>query len=358
MKGTAWRSRLWGTGGAGLGVSRKRNFSGSFILTTASTLSAISLRRHFLVQAFQITPAIPSAAVFQESCLFSTDNIHGEKSPSSDASFPTGGVEARLSQRPRPTNATQLQMVSFYHFEPISDPFQARNDLFEAVSLIPGLRGTVYIAREGVNAQLAVPPGKPLESLLEACRTKLPINRIVDQPPNLGDIVDIDMPTFDRLIVRTRDYVLRDGLVDNDITGQALDWQDAGREVAPAEWHETLQTLSPTIVDCRNSYESQKGSFRGAIPLETQNFHESWEALREATKDLPKDQPLAIFCTGGIRCVKTGAFLKQSLGFKNVTRLQHGIVGYQKYAHDTELTDKESLWQGENFLFDKRQISA
>lgn len=266
------------------------------------------------------------------------------------------GSDAVLSQNPLPTDATQLQMLSFYHFEPISDILEARNGCYEAIRHIPGLRGTIYFAEEGMNAQMAVPLGEPLNTLLEACSTKLVINPFQDQPPNLGDVVPIDVPTFDRLIVRTRDYVLRDGM-NIEHTG-LLDWADAGNELTPAEWHQSLQgndKSSMVILDCRNSYESEKGTFQGAIPLETQNFQQSWEALREATKDLTSDTPIAIFCTGGIRCVKTGAFLKQTLGFENVSRLQHGIIGYQRFLQEAELPQEESLWNGENFLFDKRR---
>jgi UPF0176 protein len=290
----------------------------------------------------------------QQYLLYSRRNNPLDDATSQSTTTPIGGTDAVLSQHYLPTDATHLQMLSFYHFEPIPDIVQARDDLFEAIRYIPGLRGTIYIANEGINAQLAVPEGGPLQALLEACSTKLPVNPFLYQKPNMGDVVGIDTPTFNRLIVRTRDYVLRDGMEDN----VNLDWTDGGTELAPDEWHQTLQTSSPILLDCRNSYESRQGTFQGAIPLDTQNFQESWDALRETTKEFSPEQPIAIFCTGGIRCVKTGAFLKQTLGFKNVSRLKHGIIGYQRYLRDAELPDDESLWQGENFLFDKRRIGT
>ena len=287
------------------------------------------------------------------------------------------GSDAVLSQPPTPTDATHLQMLSFYHFEPIVDIVQARNDCFDALKHIPGVRGTVYIAKEGINAQLAVPPGKPLEELLEACSsTKFPVHPFENQNhPNLGDVVEINTPTFHRLIVRTRDYILRDGLDVVDYNNNhndnqepsSLDWTDAGNELGPEEWHQTLQQQqqqqdnnhSPILVlDCRNAYESQQGTFQGAIPLDTETFQDSWEALRKVTQDVTANTPIAIFCTGGIRCVKTGAFLKQTLGFETVVRLQHGIIGYQRYIREAQVPDEESQWQGNNFLFDKRRIST
>lgn len=293
------------------------------------------------------------------------DDVTGETSKT------TGGSTAVLSQRPLPTDASHLQMISFYCFEPVPDPWASRNELFASVQSIPGLRGTIYIAKEGINAQMAVPPGDPLDQLLSACSTSLPFDpfRESNNKPNLGDLVSIETPTFNRLIVRVRDYVLRDGITRaEDGSDSSLDWTDAGPELSPDEWHRELSSSSsqdssstPAILlDCRNLYESEQGTFQGAIPLQTDNFQESWPVLKDMTKDFSKDQPLHIFCTGGIRCVKVGAYLKQELGFQNVRRLQHGIIGYQQWIQQEKLQSDddetlESLWQGENFIFDKRR---
>ena len=256
-------------------------------------------------------------------------------------------------------------MLSFYHFESVPVPRKSRDDLFSAVQNIPGLRGTVYIAKEGVNAQLAVPPGAPLAELLQACATTLPFDAFRANPPNLGDVVPITVPTFDRLVVRVRDFVLRDEIPVGNGETAPLDWSDAGPELPPADWHNALSHAQgndtpPLILDCRNLYESEQGTFQGAIPLGTNTFQESWSTLNNMTKDLPKDRPLHIFCTGGIRCVKVGAYLKQQLGFSNVQRLQHGIIGYQKWIQGRQDADDNtttSLWNGENFLFDKRRFA-
>ena len=284
----------------------------------------------------------------------SSDAVDGDTDTPSTTTdpYPTGGSSAVLSQKPSPTDATHLQMLSFYHFEAIGDPLNARNDLFAALQGIPGLRGSVYIAKEGVNAQMAIPE-KSIDEFLDACSTALPVDPFLCSPPNLGDVVPITTPTFNRLIVRVRDYVLRDGLEDG------LDWNDAGPELSPAEWHEDVsgsESSKLVLLDCRNDYESDQGTFRGAKPLGTKTFQETWSAIEEKTKGLPRDQPLHIFCTGGIRCVKVGAYLKQELGFSNVRRLQHGIIGYEKWIHEEQESEKGSLWEGENFLFDKRRL--
>lgn len=267
--------------------------------------------------------------------------------------IPTGGSLAVLSQKPLPSNATALQMLSFYHFEELLDPLQTRDDLFESVLNIPGLRGTFYLAKEGINAQLALPPGEPLETLLQACSKALPFDPFATQSPNLGDIVGIETPTFSRLIVRVRDFILRDRIPDD--IGSSLDWADAGLELSPSNWHDQLQDDGSVLIDCRNLYESEQGTFDGAIPLVTNTFQDSWKKLDLLTAEMPKDEPVHIFCTGGIRCVKVGAYRKQHLNFSDVRRLEHGIIGYEKYVEKNQ-TLGTSIFRGENFLFDKRRM--
>lgn len=257
------------------------------------------------------------------------------------SAVPTSGSAAVRMQVPTPTSALELQMLSFYHFHEIQDPLQTRNQLFQSLMDLPGLRGTLYIATEGINAQVALPPIH-VNEFLTTVQENLPFGF----SPNLGDVVDIQQPTFDRFIVRTRNAVLRDGLQ------HPLNWSDAGEELSPDQWHTQIKEV-PMLIDCRNAYESEFGSFRDAIPLDTNVFSESWERLEQITFRVDKDTPIHIFCTGGIRCVKVGAYLKQKLGFQDVRRLEHGIIGYEKWAEDR---CDDMVWEGENFLFDKRRI--
>ena len=341
------------------------------------------------------------------------------------------GPEAIKSQRPIATDSKSLQMISFYNFVNISNPIQLRDDIFEAIKDIEGLRGTIYISPEGVNSQMAIPYYKnnnddddggdistssPLSQFCHACYATDPHvfsfmdkasgsnNKKNNTPLNLGDIVSIDTPTFDKLIVRVRDYVLRDGMSQDEQPQQQhliqypLDWTNAGIELTPQEWHEELlqanskiqsasssEDSKPLILDCRNIYESDQGAFQGAIPLNTQTFQDTWSVLdemlssgrddsqdsknvNEVDKNVSKrrDQPVYIYCTGGIRCVKVGAYLKQQLGYNNVKRLQHGIIGYEKWIQEEQQREQQdggdddnpatNLWNGTNFLFDKRRF--
>jgi predicted sulfurtransferase len=83
-------------------------------------------------------------------------------------------------------------------------------------------------------------------------------------------------------------------------------------------------------------------------------FQESWDPLRELKQELDRNEPVDILCTGGNGCVKVSAYLKQRLGFTDVRRLQHGIVGYQQWLAD--LPAESSIWEGSNFLFEKRSV--
>lgn len=168
-------------------------------------------------------------------------------------------------------------------------------------------------------------------------------------------------PPFRNLHIRVRPQVVADGL------DKSLNWQSAGYDMPPLEWHEQLKRAKelraqsadegdaplPLIFDCRNTYETSVGRFEGAVPLQTTNFKETWDALKEQLADTPKDAPIMTYCTGGIRCVKVGAYLTQELGFTNVSRLAGGIIAYDRTLNDVAPTE-ESMFKGTNFVFDGR----
>ncbi|KAL7479040.1 hypothetical protein ACHAW6_004789, partial [Cyclotella cf. meneghiniana] len=306
----------------------------------------------------------------------------------------TSGSSAVRSIRPIiPTDTAnvsgKLQLLSFYRFVSISDPESLRDVLFDKLKNIPGLRGTVYIAKEGINAQFSVPVGNSLQDLLQTFGKKgesdcacLPFDAFEHNPPNMGNVVDWTVPTFDRLIVRTRDYILRDGMLrqDEENDEPSLDWTDSGVELDAADWDAQLRPLVSSsaittnehtvqLLDCRNAYESEQGTFIASTKLNTQTFSETWSLLDSQVKSnsLNPSDPVYIFCTGGIRCVKVGAYLKQRLGFQDVRSLKHGIIGYERWlsseknSNDDDALDTNkddiALWVGENFLFDKRRFA-
>ena len=121
---------------------------------------------------------------------------------------------------------------------------------------------------------------------------------------------------------RVKSQIVADGL------SKSLDWQSAGYDMPPLEWHQKLKEAKakrdsntsavggldiPLILDCRNDYESNIGRFEGAEPLDTLNFRDSWDVLKDRLENVPKDAPIMTYCTGGIRCVKVGAYLTQEI---------------------------------------------
>jgi predicted sulfurtransferase len=165
-------------------------------------------------------------------------------------------------------------------------------------------------------------------------------------------------PPFRNLHIRVRGQVVADGL------DKPLDWQSAGYDMPPMEWHETLKKVRqqkeagetenvPLIFDCRNDYETDVGIFEGAEPLDTANFRDSWDVFKERLKDTPKDAPIMTYCTGGIRCVKVGAYLTQEMGFTNVSRLAGGIIAYDRTLNEKG-EKEEPMFKGTNFVFDGR----
>jgi predicted sulfurtransferase len=277
--------------------------------------------------------------------------------------LPVPPPPARREPPPIADGAT-LRLVSFFKFVRFDAAARAvlRNELLELLERL-GVRGSVYVAAEGLNGQLSVPQEalSELQHALAAMRG-LESLRLNVQHAALGTVsVQSGAPLpYRKLVVREKEQILTDGLAE-----AQLDWQRAGTELEAAEWHAMLlksraqrqpaqparpvppQASAPLLLDCRNEYESAAGSFVGAEPLGTDTFSESWEALRTRLADVPRDVPLMTFCTGGIRCVKTNAFLEQELGFTTTYRLKDGIHGYlQQFAnHDG------SQWEGDNFVF-------
>lgn len=316
--------------------------------------------------------------------LFESNTL-AKRSSSSSLTLLWSNVEEEIHQsshmvrsiRPNSTTGQHYQLLSFYRFTPIDNPESIRDTLFERLKAISGLRGTVYLANEGINAQLAVPIDSLQDLLTSFGKTGenegacLPFNAFEKQPPNMSEIVDETVPTFDRLIVRTRDYILRDGIQSHQDHGRIFDWQDNGVELDAEDWDAQLRPMVSStdtddrvqLVDCRNVYESDQGTFLQSTPLNTQTFSETWSLLDEQVHSnaLDPSKPTYIFCTGGIRCVKVGAYLKQKLGFQDVRSLKHGIIGYERWRNEKQSVvqneNNDSLWTGDNFLFDKRRFA-
>lgn len=282
-----------------------------------------------------------------------------------------------LIDMPDPKASDTMTMLSFYSFPPdggIPDP-ESTADILRKSWRPFGALGRVYVAREGVNAQMAVPTNV-LSNFLDCCTLsdeeggalsgvlgKYMENGMNIDPTPLGMrefFRDDGDPPFRNLHVRVRSQIVADGLE------RPLDWERAGYDMPPLEWHAKLKEArenanaeggdedsKPIVFDCRNDYETQVGKFELAEPLNTTNFRDSWDVLRDRLRDVPKDAPIMTYCTGGIRCVKVNAYLTQELEFTNVSRLAGGVVAYDRTLNE-RAPEEEPMFKGVNYVFDGR----
>lgn len=250
-------------------------------------------------------------------------------------------------------NATsKLRMVSFYKFAPIADPIAVAARLKKFWGML-GILGRIYVASEGVNAQMAVPEETWQDFVdamngqwMERGKPLVPASLIGVYLNEDGSIERSEQP-FDALHVRSREKVLADGL------DSSLDWASAGKVLSPEDWHKELGSKDAILVDCRNKYETDVGHFEGAEKPNTQTFRGTWGWLENRLKDVDRNAPIMTYCTGGIRCVKVNAYLEQKMGFKNTSRLGGGIVSYARKLEENGRLE-ESKFRGVNHVFDGR----
>ena len=258
------------------------------------------------------------------------------------------------------------QMVSWYHF------FEAPLDDGAVDAVVAslaaewrglGVVGRAYAAPEGINAQLAV-PAPSLDALAAGHARRFARLGAAAPPLNYDERVSpadfAARPPFKALHVRRRERVVAD-----DGGADGLDLRDCGDELAPDAWHAALGGDfgagdfsgggAPVVLDVRNHYESAVGTFAGATALGTETFKDTYEALDGALAGKPKDEPVYMFCTGGIRCVKAGSYVKQALGFEHVKRLEGGVVNYTRHLRETAASLEEtSRFRGVNYVFNDR----
>jgi UPF0176 protein len=227
--------------------------------------------------------------------------------------------------------------ISFYRYFILDDPYQFRDQLYRNWSEL-NCFGRIYIAREGINAQMSVPEHN-YTTFLET----LAHYPIFDQIPIKFAIED-DGKSFYKLTIKVRPKLVADGLDDG-----AFDVTNVGRHLNASEFHSLVESGKHIVVDMRNHYESEIGHFKGAICPETDTFRDE---IKLVTKMLAeqKDRKILLYCTGGIRCEKASAYLKHH-GFSDVNQLHGGILEYARQIRQMNL---ESNFVGKNFVFDER----
>ena len=227
--------------------------------------------------------------------------------------------------------------ISFYQYFTIIDPQQFRDELYKALNTLK-VFGRIYIAHEGINAQISVP-----ESNFDAFKNYLytipALNGL-----RLNIAVDDDGKSFWVLKIKVREKIVADGIVDPDFS-----MEKKGKYVNAAQMNDLLQDENTIVIDMRNHYEYEVGHFEKALEIPSDTFREQLPMAVNMMKD-KKDKNIIMYCTGGIRCEKASAYMLHN-GFENVFHLEGGIINYAKQAKENNLPSK---FIGKNFVFDDR----
>jgi UPF0176 protein len=227
-----------------------------------------------------------------------------------------------------------LQIVAaFYKFVSLPDFAQIQNPLLSYCQE-QGVKGTILLALEGINGAIAG-SRQAIDSVLNFLRAD---SRLADLEHKESYT---KTPPFERMKVRLKSEIVTLGLPEVDPSEQV------GIYVNPQEWNDLISDPDVTVIDTRNDYEVNIGSFQGAHNPQTSSFRDFPDYVRQ-NLDPTKHKKVAMFCTGGIRCEKASAFMLAQ-GFAEVYHLKGGILKYLE-----EVPAQESLWEGECFVFDER----
>lgn len=228
--------------------------------------------------------------------------------------------------------------VSFYQYFPIADPQAFRDQLFIRFDALQ-VFGRIYIAHEGINAQVSVPSGR-FEAFKEALYSSDPALKGL----RMNIAVDDDGKSFWVLRMKVREKIVADGIED-----PAFNMANKGKYLKAAEVNEMLEKPDTIVVDMRNHYEYEVGHFEGAIEIPSDTFRQQLPMAAELLAD-KKDQTIVMYCTGGIRCEKASAYMLHQ-GFQHVYHVEGGIIEYANKAREQGLPLK---FKGKNFVFDER----
>lgn len=227
-----------------------------------------------------------------------------------------------------------LHVASFYRFTDIETPESVQAGLVDLCAA-QELLGTILVAGEGINGTLA--GSKPaIESVFAWIEKALDLSSPVE-----ARWTQAESPPFRRMKVRIKREIVTLGRPD--IRPQ----NRTGRHVPPAEWNALIDDPDTLLIDTRNHYEIDVGTFPAALDPGTDSFRQ-FPAFAEGLADVARDRPIAMYCTGGIRCEKASALL-QEMGFSNVNQLDGGILNYLE-----QVRGADNRWRGECFVFDTR----
>lgn len=228
---------------------------------------------------------------------------------------------------------TQI-VAAFYKFVSLPDFAQKQQPLLSYCQA-QGVKGTILLAAEGINGTIAAASRQAIAVVLSFLRSD-PRLANLEYKESLAD-----SPPFKRMKVRLKREIVTLGLPEVDPN------QQVGTYVSPEEWNALICDPEVSVIDTRNDYEVNIGTFKKAQNPQTTSFNQFPDYIRQRL-DPTKHKKVALFCTGGIRCEKASSFML-SQGFQEVYHLKGGILKYLE-----KVPVEESLWQGECFVFDER----
>jgi UPF0176 protein len=224
-------------------------------------------------------------------------------------------------------------VAALYHFAKFSD-YKAFREPLHQLMFEQEVRGTLLLAIEGINGTIAG-PRQGIDAVIAWLQQDVRFAKLETKESY------VDASPFYRTKVKLKKEIVTMGV--DDIDPNLI----VGTYVEPLNWNELISDPDVLLLDTRNKYEVEIGSFENAVNPQTDSFRE-FPAYVEANLDPLKHKKVAMFCTGGIRCEKSTAYLKQR-GFESVYHLKGGILKYLE-----EVPESETLWQGECFVFDNR----
>ena len=227
--------------------------------------------------------------------------------------------------------------ISFYQYFSIQDPQAFRDELYRAFNAMK-VFGRIYVATEGINAQISVPT-HTFEVFKDFLYSYKYLNGI-----RLNIAVNDNGKSFWVLKIKVRDKIVADGIEDPNFS-----MENKGKYVNAQQMNQLLESPDTVVIDMRNHYEFEVGHFDNAIEIPSDTFREQLPMAAEMMKD-KKDQNIIMYCTGGIRCEKASAYMLHQ-GFKNVFHLEGGVIHYANKVKEAGL---ESKFKGKNFVFDDR----
>lgn len=228
--------------------------------------------------------------------------------------------------------------ISFYKYFHISSPKNFRDILYEKFYQLK-IFGRIYIAFEGINAQISV-----LESVYKKMKITLETLHFKLSNLNINFAIEDSNQSFWVLNIKVRKKILNDGIIQN------INLKNAGKYLNGKEVNTIIEKYPDTIfLDMRNQYEYEIGHFKNAITVLANTFREQLDLILDFLKG-KKEKKIIMYCTGGIRCEKSSALLKFN-GFKKIYQIKGGILEYVRYVKNNNLP---TYFKGKIFVFDKR----